>query len=61
MAMRTEKYALTTKTHGTPLIVPMNKYTRLSDGTGPRSRDAGIILLLAHGAGFCTFPFLRFK
>jgi len=52
--MKIEKYAITTKTYGTPLISPVKKYTRLSssNGVGPGSRDAGIILLLTHGAGF---------
>lgn len=53
-----ERYVLTTQTYGTPLIAPMNKYTRLSNGASSRPNDAGLILLLAHGAGFCAFIYI---
>ncbi|PPQ66820.1 hypothetical protein CVT24_008679 [Panaeolus cyanescens] len=43
-----QKYALTTQTHGTPLIAPMKKYTR----PGSVAKDGRVILLLGNGAGF---------
>jgi len=59
--MKIEKYALTTQTYGTSLIAPMKKYTKLPKGAVPSPRDAGIILLLGHGAGFCAFFILSEK
>jgi len=46
-----EKFNLTTKTHGTPLVSTMKRYTRAS-GKGPRPDEPSAILLLGHGAGF---------
>ncbi|PPR03106.1 hypothetical protein CVT24_012411 [Panaeolus cyanescens] len=46
MRLQIQKFALTTQTHGVPLIAPMKKYTR------PGSSEGRITLLLAHGAGF---------
>jgi hypothetical protein len=51
-----EKFHLTTTTHGTPLISAIKRYTRATGRKfGPK--DPGVILLLGHGAGFCTSLF----
>lgn len=45
-----EKFALTTSTHGTPLVATLKKYVRSLE-TLDRKAPA-VILLFAHGAGF---------
>lgn len=55
MALKVDKYALSTQTYGVPLIAPMKKYTRTS-GYPQDPAAAGIILMVGHGAGFCKYP-----
>lgn len=52
-----ERFLLTTKTHGTPLVSTMKKYTRASDTVN--QKDPGTILFLGHGAGFRMFACYR--
>ncbi|KAF5309122.1 hypothetical protein D9619_012789 [Psilocybe cf. subviscida] len=51
MALRVDKYALSTQTYGVPLIAPMKKYTRAS-GYPQDPAAPGVILMVGHGAGF---------
>ncbi|KAG6809545.1 hypothetical protein H0H92_015843 [Tricholoma furcatifolium] len=49
--LKHEKFTLTTKTNGTPLVCTIKRYTRATGYTGGPKEPAAI-LLLGHGTGF---------
>ncbi|KAH9483336.1 Abhydrolase domain-containing protein mpaH [Psilocybe cubensis] len=52
MTLEIERYTLSTLTYGVPLTCPMKRYMRKIDLKTPIPEGPGVILLLAHGAGF---------